>query len=378
MSNERDQGDDAAPRGRTLLSTGASTVRTGRTVLSGPAVDAVAETMPGAALPSDEQTLGGATGRLGFDDATMPGEGNDSPLRTGSGRPPRSEQQELERGTPIGSFIVERKLGAGAMGVVLLARDPELARPVAIKLVASGAGDTDGHQRLLREAQAAARLSHPNVVAVHQAGTWKDQVFIVMEYVDGGTLREWVRNTRPAWQEIVDAFRQAGKGLAAAHAAGLVHRDFKPDNVLIGRDGRVRVSDFGLVGVSGLAPELRTSEGLTSLDVALTQTGAVLGTPAYMAPEQFEGAQVDARADQFAFGVALFEALYGTRPYPGSTAANLLFSIAQGNVVQPAASPIPPPIHRAIVRAVAGSPDARHPSMEATLAALEWDPSAKR
>ncbi|MBL4686082.1 MAG: serine/threonine protein kinase [Nannocystaceae bacterium] len=264
------------------------------------------------------------------------------------------------------------------MGVVFLARDRDLARPVAIKLVAPRERTTDGRQRLLREAKAAAGINHPNVVIVHQGGVWNDQVFIVMEYVDGGTLREWIKSSRPAWPDILDALRQAAAGLAAAHAAGLVHRDFKPDNVLIGKDGRVRVSDFGLVSVSGSVMEATMGETLGSSDVALTQTGALLGTPAYMAPEQFAGASVDARADQFAFGVALFEALYGMRPFEGTTPASQLYAVAQGQIVEPPPSEVPVAVHRAIVKALAANPDARHASMNAMLRELRWDPKAKR
>ena len=269
---------------------------------------------------------------------------------------------------------MEAPLGSGAMGTVLLARDPELARPVAIKLVAPGRGGEAAHQRLLREAQAAARLSHPNVVAIHQAGTWRDQVFIVMEYVDGGTLRDWVKETPRRWEDILDAFHQAGQGLLAAHQAGLVHRDFKPDNVLIGRDGRVRVSDFGLVGVEGGA--FQPDETIEGDSLELTRTGALVGTPAYMAPEQFEGSRVDARADQFAFAVALYEAFYGKRPYLGTTVTNLLYSMSSGEIQPPPSSHVPRPIYAALLRALAANPEARYPSMAELLAALRREPSS--
>ena len=303
---------------------------------------------------SGEDTLAGAHGR-GYD---VTGGGLPAPLR------------ELTPGTHIASFIVEKRLGAGAMGLVYLARDPSLGRPVALKLLASP--HADGRQRLLREAQAAAQLSHPNVVAVHQAGMWEEQVFLVMEYVDGGTLREWLAAAPRTPQQVLDAFTQAGRGLAAAHALGLVHRDFKPDNVLIGQDGRVRVSDFGLVGVSGDASEISMSgSGASSLEMELTRTGALLGTPAYMAPEQFEGARVDARADQFALCVALFEGLYGQRPFGGDTPANLLYAITHGEIAVPAEPRVPEATHRAIVRGLSSNPLARHASVDALLTALE-------
>lgn len=294
--------------------------------------------------------------------------------RTYSGSHEPSPDQPLPRGTKIGAFIVEGPLGSGAMGTVLLARDPELARPVAIKLVGPGRGGEAAHQRLLREAQAAARLSHPNVVAIHQAGTWRDQVFIVMEYVDGGTLRQWLKEAPRRWEDILDAFHQAGEGLLAAHRAGLVHRDFKPDNVLIGRDGRVRVSDFGLVGVEGGA--FQPDETIEGESLDLTRTGALVGTPAYMAPEQFEGSRVDARADQFAFAVALYEAFYGKRPYLGTTVTNLLYSMSSGEIQPPPSSHVPRPIYAALLRALAANPDARYPSMAELMAALRREPSS--
>lgn len=294
--------------------------------------------------------------------------------QTYSGSHESSPDQPLPRGTKIGAFIVEGPLGSGAMGTVLLARDPELARPVAIKLVAPGRGGEAAHQRLLREAQAAARLSHPNVVAIHQAGTWRDQVFIVMEYVDGGTLRQWLKETPRRWENILDAFHQAGQGLLAAHRAGLVHRDFKPDNVLIGRDGRVRVSDFGLVGVEGGA--FQPDETIEGESLDLTRTGALVGTPAYMAPEQFEGSRVDARADQFAFAVALYEAFYGKRPYLGATVTNLLYSMSSGEIQPPPSSHVPRPIYAALLRALAANPEARYPSMAELMAALRREPSS--
>ena len=333
---------------------------------------------------SPEDTLGGPSTQAGdLGEATQPGEdtqAGDSSTWSGNNEGgPRAPYdsatgQELQPGTAVGSFIVERKLGAGAMGVVWLAHDPELARPVAIKLLASGR-DT-GQARLLREAQAAARLAHPNVVAIHQAGTWNDQVFVVMEYVPGGTLREWLRSQPRPWSEVLEAFRQAGLGLCAAHAAGLVHRDFKPDNVLMGTDGRARVSDFGLVGVSGAdtageyATADRSGDG-SNFGLGITRTGALLGTPAYMAPEQFEGARVDARADQFAFAVALFEGLYGKRPFAGETTANLIYAITHGQFVDIPTNPVPPNVHRAVLRGLAANPMARHPSVAALLEAIK-------
>jgi len=226
----------------------------------------------------------------------------------------------LNRGTLVGRYVVLDVVGEGGMGVVYSAFDPELDRKVAIKLLQAKPGGSTGEQAwLVREAQALARLSHPNVVAVHDVGTLPgDRVFIAMELVDGVTLRAWLKTPR-SWREVLPIMRAAGAGLAAAHAAGLVHRDFKPDNVIVGNDGRVRVMDFGLARAQLDGPAMRSSDvaidSRSPLSDKLTIAGTVVGTPAYMAPEVYQGDAADARTDQFAFGIALYEALYRTRPY---------------------------------------------------------------
>src|SRR5215471_9611631 len=198
------------------------------------------------------------------------------------------------RGLAPGRYKLVEKLGVGGMGVVYLAEDPQLGRQVAIKLMDPKTSGTqsasEGRGRLLREAQALAQLSHPNVIAVYDVGTSANQVFIAMEYVEGSTLSQWLAERKRTWHEVLSTFVQAGRGLAAAHAAGIVHRDFKPDNVLVGNDGRVRVLDFGLA--RPLA-ETKTAPRLAKLDVPVTEPGRFIGTPAYMAPEQLTGEQVD-------------------------------------------------------------------------------------
>ena len=222
----------------------------------------------------------------------------------------------------LGRYRVERGLGSGAMGRLLLAFDPDLQRSVALKLIApTQAGSSEARRRIVREARAMAQLSDPHVAQVYEVGEASGQLFVAIEYVDGQDLRTWLRTSSPRWAEVLAVFAQAGSGLAAAHDKGIVHRDFKPDNVMLEHDGRARVVDFGLAFPG--PREGRVPGGAhPSIDdepVELTQTGVVVGTPAYIAPEQWDGATADPRSDQFAFCVALYEALTGTRPFAGET-----------------------------------------------------------
>jgi tetratricopeptide (TPR) repeat protein len=315
------------------------------------------------------------------------------------------------RGDVVGRYLVLDKVGSGGMGIVYAAYDPELDRKIALKLIRPGVrGRAEvARARLLREAQALARLSHPAVIAVHDVGTFEDQVFVAMEFVDGIDMAKWLRKRR-SWQEVLPIIRVAGEGLAAAHAAGVIHRDFKPENVLISRegtDGRVRVLDFGLARTDG-EPTERTSDGEVVTDRAalvrstgafgppaatrspgpiseaasarLTQAGAVMGTPAYMAPEQHTGREIDARSDQFAYCVALYEALYGERPFTGETAPEIAYHVVRGRVRDaPQKGPaVPAWIRKVVVRGLAVEPRDRWPDMKALLAALAADPAARQ
>ena len=206
------------------------------------------------------------------------------------------------------------------MSVVHAALDPKLRRRVAIKVMRERPGATTQAERLRREAQALARLSHDNVIVVHDVGEVDGQVFLAMELIDGGTLSAWLKQPRP-WREVARMFIQAGRGLAAAHAAGMVHRDFKPLNVLLRASGRPVVTDFGLVrelaDPAEPVPEPAVTDGpaIQSPGMRLTASNAVMGTPAYMAPEQLRGRPADERSDQFAFCIALYEGLYGVHPF---------------------------------------------------------------
>jgi eukaryotic-like serine/threonine-protein kinase len=295
-------------------------------------------------------------------------------------RPPAEPGPQIQH---IGPYILLEQLGAGAVGSVYAAYHPQLDRQVAVKLLHSdkedGTSDSQAPERLLREAQALARLSHPHVVAVHDAGTWEGRVFMVMERVPGMDLRAWLKERPRTWREVRDVFVQAGEGLAAAHAAGLVHRDFKPPNVLVGRDGRIRVADFGLArAASGVekrneGPLLTPSDGIR-IDTTLTQAGFAVGTLAYMAPEQLRGLPADARTDQFAFCVSLWEALYDKRPW-----ARTVPGTPRGQRMEPVEKRDTPPFFRALLdRGLAEEPSQRFPSMDALLDALREDPQAKR
>ncbi|WP_437677548.1 tetratricopeptide repeat protein [Sorangium sp. So ce131] len=286
--------------------------------------------------------------------------------------PPR-----LTAGSRIGRYTVLHTVGAGGMGVVYAAYDPELDRRVALKLVhrerLPGGAREEAASRLLREAQALARLAHPHVITVFDAGRFDGQVFLTMEFIEGGTLREWMRAERRTPGAVLELFLQAGRGLAVAHAAGLVHRDFKPDNVLLGKDGRARVTDFGLVRVTaaGAAAPDRPEHPVRPLPASAetrTEAGALLGTPAYMAPELWRGTRADTRSDQFAYCVALYEALQGERPF---TVADLKRQGGPGGREPPRGDRIPSWLQGPLARGLSIGPERRYPSMLALLGDLE-------
>jgi serine/threonine protein kinase len=262
--------------------------------------------------------------------------------------------------------------------VVYAAHDDQLDRDVAIKVLRSDPRVDPNvlRTRLMREAQAMAKLSHPNVINVHEVSTVGDQVFVVMELVDGSTLGEWLRVKPRSRREIVEVFAAAGAGLDAAHAAGLIHRDFKPDNVLVSKTGRVCVTDFGLARRVEDGPELAGSPPQGPLDASVTKTGVLVGTPAYMAPEQIRGDSVESASDVFSFSVALYEALCGTRPFVGDTLDDVRVAIEAGRVEKPARL-VPAWLRRAALRGLAPRP-ADRPAMADMVAAIRNDPSGRR
>jgi tetratricopeptide (TPR) repeat protein len=269
----------------------------------------------------------------------------------------------------IGRYAVTGTLGHGGMGVVVAARDDELGRPLAIKLLHPDArGDTAvATARLEREAQAMAKLSHPNVVTVYEVGRWEGRPFIAMELVDGETLRDWRMEKERPWRDALRVAIGAGRGLAAAHAVGLVHRDFKPENILIGSDGRPRVSDFGLVSASTTPDDDMPATG----DSNMTR-GSFLGTPAYMSPEQWRGDAIDARTDQFAFAVVCWELLWGKRPFVGETRGELKRFVIAGTITPLLARRgVPARIEAALRRALHPEREQRWPDLSALLDELE-------
>jgi eukaryotic-like serine/threonine-protein kinase len=337
----------------------------------------------------------------------------------------------------IGRYEIRHKLGEGAMGVVYAAHDPELEREVAVKLLrrdgSRGARLRQASEALRREARITARLAHPNVVTIYDVGEHDGSVYIAMELVHGPSMHQWLRDIARPWREVLGMFFQAGFGLAAAHDSGLIHRDFKPGNVLIG-DRRARVVDFGLARAGIVPAPARPSEDADALSTApseasdtrpameiadvldtvpqglahvldalpeglsttmtspwqhadgvstVDRTGVVgpevtssdhfVGTPAYMAPELFDGGIADARTDQFAFCVGLYEGVYGHRPFAGATALEIAAQVLAGRVrAPPPRSRVPGWVHDIILKGLARDPDERHPSMRSLLASIAF------
>ena len=283
--------------------------------------------------------------------------------------------QTREPGSTIAQYVIEEVLGSGGMGVVYAATDTQLGRKVAIKVLRSDTPrDVTLASRLLREAQSMAKLSHPNVVTVYEIGTSERDIFICMEFVRGTTLKDWLTTPRTPL-EILKIFIEAGRGLQAAHRAHIIHRDFKPDNVLIDEEGRVRVTDFGLARSIEEKDTRAPSENRpTPRPRRITRTGELMGTPAYMAPEQHRRIEIDERSDQFSFAVALFESLAGYHPFAvGNNVTELLNRMMRGDLVDPPrdARKLPRALRSVLIRAMSPAPEDRFPSMTELLAELE-------
>ncbi|HWN67726.1 MAG TPA: serine/threonine-protein kinase [Haliangium sp.] len=345
-----------------------------------------------------------------------PGPTDDGVTRRTEGEPPtvditRSEPSaslrfDLTPGASLGRYVILHSLGSGGMGVIYKAYDKTLDRNVALKILRipsdSKISAATAQARLEREAKALAQLSHPNVITVYDVGTFRGNVFVAMELVEGQTLREWLEIKKRSRQEILDVFIAAARGLAAAHEAGLIHRDFKPSNVMIGNDGRVRILDFGLArvanrddsepspmsrsitGSGGPANdqpvlEMQPGTGERLRDAQLTAHGMVVGTPAYMSPEQHDNRGIEARSDQFAFCVTLYQALYGRKPFAGKTTEEIKENVLAGRVVTPPrGAQVPRWLQRIVLRGLEVDPEKRYPSMNALLVDLHRDVSRRR
>ena len=308
---------------------------------------------------------------------------------SGSAGGPRARlatHSSLSPGDHIGRFEILECVGRGGMGEVFAARDPDLERTVALKLLRTeegrGSAPRAQRERLLREARAMARLEHANVMTVYEVGQVVDRDYIAMAFVDGESVEQWLKRTdRPAPERVLAVFLDAAKGLQAAHRAGLIHRDFKPSNVMLGKDGRVLVTDFGLArldaDVEADAPA-EVGDGHTG-DMSLTRTGTLLGTPLYMAPEQHRGEATDARTDQYSFCASLYEGLYGVPPFPGVSLEDVHRAKRELAFCEPLAGTVADRArHQAILRGLAVDPDERFPSMDELIGALEPPPRRQR
>lgn len=281
----------------------------------------------------------------------------------------------------LGRFAVLRLVGQGGMGKVYAAFDERLDRRVALKVIApSKASSPQARQRMVREAKAMARLSHPNVVALYEADEHDDTTFLVLEFMDGPTLDAWLEERQRSVQEILDAFAAIGAGLAAAHEAGVVHRDFKPANVLFSQDGTPKVADFGLAATSGQPDALESTDEvrLEPGEGRLTTTGFAVGTPMFMSPEQWAGETADARSDQFSFCVALYKALYRRDAFEGASPEARRDTVLDGAPREPSSQSIPAWVWPTVRRGLRRIPAERFEDMSQLLAALQANPSTRR
>ena len=279
----------------------------------------------------------------------------------------------------IGRYVPLDRVGEGGLGVVYRAYDPDLDRRVALKFVRAELLSDEGSDQqtaLMLEARAAAKLSHPNVVQIYDVGDHGGRAFFAMEYVDGTSLRRWLEGDARPWREVVEVFAAAAQGLGAAHDLGLVHRDVKPDNILIDAAGGVKVADFGLARLRASLPELGIR---TNADThRSTLTAGPKGTPAYIAPEVWLGEPATARSDQFSLCVALFEALFGAHPFRHHDMATLVDAVKLGEQVDARGSAVPAWVESIVRRGLARDPAVRYPSMQALVDAFGDDPTARR
>jgi serine/threonine-protein kinase len=332
-----------------------------------------------ASCPSCGATLRALSGDVALATTAHGGTDPSAPMDATARALARAGFAVRARGASVGRYLVLSLIGSGGMGDVYEAYDPQLDRRVALKLLRTASASVSARERLVREARALAQLSHPNVVHVYDVGEHEDDVFIAMELIDGQSLDAWCRGpAKPGWHAVVAAYLEAARGLAAAHEKGLVHRDVKPSNLLHGRDGRVRVVDFGLVTSEREQPEVAEPYDVSAHggDARLTATGAMLGTPLYMAPEQFTPSGASAASDQYGLCAGLYEGLYGALSFElGADPAQrslLDIIVAKESPPRPppAGSTVPPQLFDILARGLAPAPADRYPSMDALADAL--------
>jgi Tol biopolymer transport system component len=263
----------------------------------------------------------------------------------------------LGSGTQVGNYQIDAVVGEGGTGIVFRATDTKLNRPVAIKFLADDLSSVAARRRFQREAQMASSLNHPHILTVHDVGEFSGRQYIVSELMDGGTLHDWARQSAHSWRKVIELLVGVADGLAAAHAANILHRDVKPTNVLLTKSGYAKLADFG---VAKLADDEDVDAARRGAD--RTVTGAVIGTIAYMSPEQACGAEVDARSDVFSLGIVLFELLSGRPPFDGATAPDVLRTIMHGTPL-PLSGDIPEALRLIVEKALAKEPDERYQSM---------------
>jgi serine/threonine protein kinase/Tfp pilus assembly protein PilF len=281
----------------------------------------------------------------------------------------------ITEGTRIGTYVIETPLGEGGMGTVYRALDTKLNRPVAIKVLSNELADADARRRFQQEAQMASSLNHPHILTVHDVGEFEGRQYIVTEFVDGGTLKDWAKSGKRTWRQIVELLTGVADGLAAAHQAGILHRDIKPGNILVAKNGYAKLADFGLAKLA----QVGEADATRSLTEGHTRPGVVVGTISYMSPEQASGQKLDARSDTFAFGVVFYELLAGQRPFGGVSELEILKTIIHG-APEPLNASVPAAVRAVVEKALEKNPDERYQSMRdmvVDLRRLTRQPDAK-
>src|SRR5215469_7831888 len=265
----------------------------------------------------------------------------------------------LAAGTKLGPYEILALIGAGGMGEVYCAMDTKLNREVAVKVISSELADSEARHRFQLEARLASSLNHPHILTVHDAGEFEGKEYLVTEFIDGGTLRDWSRAQPRGWRDVVELLAGVADGVAAAHDAGILHRDIKPQNVLVTKSGYAKLADFGL---AKLLERISQEDETRTLEDGITRPGIALGTTAYMSPEQASGKHLDARTDVFSFGVLLYEALGSKRPFTGSTGIDVLHAIINANP-EPLDDSVPPALRVIVTKALEKKPADRYQSM---------------